>query len=50
MKRFFLGLLLGGCGSAITWAASSSPYWTAAVGIIVAVLVWFRESLLDELL
>ncbi|WP_438479155.1 hypothetical protein [Streptomyces asiaticus] len=50
MTRFFLGLVLGGCGSAITWAASGNTGWTVAIGITVAVLVWFGELILDDLI
>ncbi|WP_158080396.1 hypothetical protein [Streptomyces sparsogenes] len=49
MTRFLLGLLLGGCGSAITWAASHNTGWTIAIGATVAVLVWLGEYLLDDL-
>ncbi|MGW9397262.1 hypothetical protein [Streptomyces sp. NPDC055642] len=50
MRRFLLGLLLGGAGSGITWAVTESPGWTAAVGIAIAVLVWFAEFILDDLI
>jgi hypothetical protein len=48
--RFLIGLLLGACAAGITWAASSSPHWTAVIGIAVAVLVWFGEFILDDLI
>lgn len=44
------GLLLGSAGSGIAYAAGASPYWTAGVGVIVAVLVWFGHLILDDLL
>jgi len=50
VRRFLLGLILGAAGSAITWAATESPEWTALVGITVAVLVWVGELILDDLL
>lgn len=50
MRRFLIGLILGAAGSGITWTATGSPGWTAAVGITVAVLVWFGEFILDDLL
>jgi hypothetical protein len=50
VTRFLLGLLLGAAGSAITWAVSESPQWTAVVGVVIAVLVWFGEFILDDLL
>jgi hypothetical protein len=50
VTRFLIGLVLGGCGAAITWAGTQSPHWTAVVGITVAVLVWFGEFILDDLL
>lgn len=50
MARFLLGLLLGGCGSAITWAASRNTGLAVAIGLVVAVLIWFGELILDELL
>lgn len=50
MRRFLLGLGLGAAGSGITWAVSHHTYWTLAVGVLVAVLVWFGELILDDLL
>ena len=50
MARFLLGLVLGGAGSVITWVVTESPGWTAAIGITVAVLAWFGEFILDDLL
>ncbi|MFF0166736.1 hypothetical protein [Streptomyces prasinus] len=50
MRRFLLGLILGAAGSGITWAVTESPAWTAVIGITVAVLVWFGELILDDLL
>jgi uncharacterized RDD family membrane protein YckC len=50
MARFWSGLLLGACGSGITWAATQNSTWTAVIGITVAVLVWFAEFILDDLL
>lgn len=50
MNRFLLGLLLGASAALITWVISSSHLWTAVIGLVVAVLVWFGEFLLDDLL
>lgn len=50
MIRFLIGLLIGACAAAIAWAATSSPHWTAIAGITAAVLVWFGEFILDDLL
>ncbi|MBZ6258816.1 hypothetical protein KVH22_25205 [Streptomyces olivaceus] len=50
MIRFLFGLLLGAVGAGITWAVTESPGWTAAIGITVAVLIWFAEFILDDLL
>ncbi|MFE7233978.1 hypothetical protein ACFVAF_25580 [Streptomyces sp. NPDC057596] len=50
MARFWIGLLLGASAAAVTWAVTDSPHWTAAIGIVVAVLVWFAELILDDLL
>lgn len=50
MARFLIGLIAAAAGSAVTWAVTESPGWTALVGITVAVLVWFGEFILDDLL
>jgi hypothetical protein len=50
MARFLLGLALGALSSGITYAATDSPHWTALVGAVVLVLVWFGEFILDDLL
>jgi hypothetical protein len=50
MARFLLGLALGAISSGITYAVTDSPHWTAVVGAVVLVLVWFGESILDDLL
>lgn len=50
MARFLIGLVLGAGSSAIAWAITHDYGWTAAVGITVAVLVWFGEFILDDLL
>ena len=50
VRRFLLGLILGAAGSGITWGATEHPGWTAIVGIVVAVLVWFGELILDDLI
>ncbi len=50
MTRFLIGLILGAAGSGVTWAATESPQWTALVGVTVAVVVWFGEFILDDLI
>ena len=50
MKRFTTGLLLGAAASGIAYGAGASPLWTGLIGLTVAVLVWFGEFLLDDLL
>ena len=50
MKRFTAGLLLGATSSGIAYVCGASPLWTAAIGITVALLVWFGEFILDGLL
>lgn len=50
MTRFLIGLLLGVCASAITWATTHSAHWTLIVGAVVFVLVWLGEFILDDLL
>lgn len=49
MKRFFLGLLLGACAALIAWTITADRVWTAVIGLVVAVAVWFGELLLDDL-
>jgi hypothetical protein len=48
--RFMTGLLLGASAAGIAYACSAPPLWVALIGITVAVLVWFGEYLLDDLL
>lgn len=50
MKRFMTGLLLGAASSGIAYAAGASPLWTGLIGLTVAVLVWFGDFILDDLL
>ncbi|MCX5253553.1 hypothetical protein OOK27_05120 [Streptomyces canus] len=50
MARFTTGLLLGASASGIAYAVGASPLWTFLVGLVVAVLVWFGEFILDDLL
>ncbi|MFD3844783.1 hypothetical protein ACFWVB_02685 [Streptomyces microflavus] len=45
--RFLLGTALGVLASGITYAITTVPPWWWGVGLIVAVLVWFGELLLD---
>ena len=50
MKRFLIGLVLGASSSGITWAITQDRMWTAVVGLVVLVLVWIGEFILDDLL
>ncbi|WP_178880224.1 hypothetical protein [Streptomyces acidiscabies] len=50
MYRFLLGLTLGAAASSATWVITHSPHWTVLVGLVVAVLIWLGEFLLDDLL
>lgn len=50
MARFVVGLILGASSSGITWACTHSLHWTAIVGVVVLVLVWLGEFILDDLL
>jgi hypothetical protein len=50
VNRFTLGLVFGAAGSAIAYAVGANAFWTVGVGVIVAVLVWFGEFILDDLL
>lgn len=50
MARFLIGLALGAISSGITYLITDSLGWTALVGAVVVVLVWFGEFLLDDLL
>ncbi|WP_320784148.1 hypothetical protein [Streptomyces sp. CRN 30] len=50
MRRFLLGLGMGAAGSVIAWAATHSPGWTVVIGLTVAVLIWFCELVLDDLI
>lgn len=50
MKRFIAGLILGAASSGIAHAVGASPLWTGLIGLAVAVLVWFGEFILDDLI
>lgn len=50
MIRFLAGLAVGAAGAGITWAVTDSPGWTALIGLALAVLVWFGQVILDDLL
>jgi hypothetical protein len=50
MARFLIGLVLGGSASAITWVATDNRGWALIAGLVVLVLVWFGEFILDDLL
>ena len=44
------GLLIGASSSGVAYACGASPLWTGLIGLAVAVLVWFGEFILDDLL
>lgn len=48
MKRFLIGFLLGASSSGITWTVTQDRGWTAVVGLVVLVLVWVGELILDN--
>ncbi|HEY6115460.1 MAG TPA: hypothetical protein VI172_05835 [Candidatus Dormibacteraeota bacterium] len=50
MARFLIGLVLGASASAITWVATDNRGWAAVAGVVVLVLVWLGEWILDDLL
>ena len=51
MRRFLIGLASGGAASGITWVATSHHiHATWIAGAVVAVLVWFGEFILDDLI
>ncbi|MFD6935294.1 hypothetical protein ACFWAP_03930 [Streptomyces goshikiensis] len=50
LARFLLGLAAGTAASGITYAITPTPPWWWAVGLAVAVLVWFGELVLDLVL
>lgn len=49
MKRFLLGLAAGGAAAGATHLFGAPSPWPLLIGLCVAVLVWFGESLFDEL-
>lgn len=49
MYRFVTGLILGAAASGITYAITTQQPWWWAVGLTIAVLVWFGELIADEL-
>ena len=48
MRRFLIGLVLGASSSGITWTVTQDRGWTAVVGLIVLVLAWIGELILDN--
>lgn len=49
LARFLLGTACGAVASGITYAVTTVPPWWWAVGLVVAVLVWFGELFLELL-
>ncbi|MFF3096736.1 hypothetical protein [Streptomyces cyaneofuscatus] len=49
ITRFLLGLGCGAIAAGITYLITTTPPWWWAVGLVVAVLVWFGELILDLL-
>jgi xanthosine utilization system XapX-like protein len=50
MERFLLGLVAGAAACGITYLVHPAPPWWLLVGLVVAVLVWFRELWADLLI
>ncbi|MFJ6014526.1 hypothetical protein [Streptomyces sp. NPDC092952] len=50
LGRFLLGLLGGGLAAGVTYAITTVPPWWWGVGLVVAVLIWFGELILDDVL
>lgn len=50
MRRFLVGFFLGLAGSGITYGATRSIHWAAVVGVVLLLLVWLGEFILDDLL
>jgi hypothetical protein len=46
VTRFLAGTAGAALAGLITWAATGSPHWAA----VAAVLVWFGDFILDDLL
>lgn len=44
MKRFLVGLFAGALSSGVTWALSHHAALTVAVGLVVALVIWFWNS------
>ncbi|WP_199570592.1 hypothetical protein [Streptomyces murinus] len=49
LARFLLGAGLGGVAAGVTYGITTAPPWWWAVGLIVAVFVWFGELIVDVL-
>ncbi|WP_328903217.1 hypothetical protein OHR86_27850 [Streptomyces sp. NBC_00441] len=50
MRRFLVGFFLGLAVSGITYGATHSIHWAAVVGVVLLLLVWLGEFILDDLL
>lgn len=50
MRHFLVGFFLGAAGSGITYGISHSIHWAAVVGVVVLLLVWLGEYIVDDLL
>ncbi|MGW6456311.1 hypothetical protein ACWF94_10355 [Streptomyces sp. NPDC055078] len=50
VARFLLGLAGGALASGVTYAITTVPPWWWVVGLVVAVLIWFGELILDAVL
>ncbi|WP_202234443.1 hypothetical protein [Actinacidiphila reveromycinica] len=49
LARFLLGSGLGLIAAGVTYCVTTTPPWWWAVGLVVAILVWFGELMLDVL-
>ncbi|MFJ3545401.1 hypothetical protein ACIPQH_24935 [Streptomyces rubiginosohelvolus] len=47
ITQFLLGLGCGALAAGITYLITTTPPWWWLVGLVVALLVWFGDLLLD---
>jgi len=50
VRRFLIGFLIGSAGSGITYGTTHCIHWAAVVGVVLLLLVWLGEFILDDLL
>ncbi|NUU23331.1 MAG: hypothetical protein HOV68_17740 [Streptomycetaceae bacterium] len=49
VRRFLIGLGLGAAGGGVTYAIAHVAPLALIVGLVIAVVVWFGELILDDL-